>query len=763
MTEEMKQIINSKEKHIAVIARAGCVDRYTEYYNGNSWVKISEYNGEEVMQYNKDGTVSMVQPLRYIKEPCEVFYKINNQVLTAEHRVVTDNGIHILLELLIANADIKIPLTFNIESDVEYSVLDIVCLFGESQDNHIYTIKTSLNNKYMEELLKGISYGKSNSNYTSTYCFQFKVKPTKLNLNTLSKIDTKMVFEYLKNIFNIRNNTFVTVNKNKGEFFQLLCHLNGLKTILSIEGNTYMVKFENSKFDCINHVYDMSKRIEKTDYKYCFTVSSGMLVLRRDGQIFITGNSGKSYTMVEYIKAHPRDRILYLVYNKEMKEEFLKKIKDIDCRATVSTIHSLAYRWYIKHYGKKQFRNINIIDVKNILKGANLNYGDISLIKFYYNMWLTSGVENVEEMKSLLLSSDHIGLLYYVQRVWEYYLNSNTIQHNVYLKLFQLSKDKIEGYDTILLDESNDSNSVMLSILVNNLDKKIIAVGDPLQTINSFNFTQDGLGLLIKKYGFKEYNLSMSFRVSEQVADLASRYLTYMYDKPIKFYGCKFTKITKLDLTRATVDNPIHLLCRTRLGGLREILDLLDKSPEKKIYYVGGLKGFGLDEIRKLLNNNGNVFIGGQRVNVNTLRKMIIEAEKNDEVIDSEIQRIVSLYDFGKDKEYLLSKLEESEVTNRKQAEIIVGTSHSSKGGTYKNVMLGRDFKSIEDIKQSYKSIKETNNDYLIGLEESEINLIYVALTRATHCLDLNDILNKKSKQKNRISVKEFEGFSKRG
>ena len=763
MTEEMKQIINSKERHIAVVARAGCVDKDTEYYNGNTWVKISEYNGEEVMQYNQDGTVSMVQPLRYIKEPCEVFYKIHNQMLTAEHRVVTENGISTLLELLITNSDVKIPLTFGIESHVEYSVLDIICLFGEKQDNDMYTVKTSLNNKYMEELLNGISYGKFNSNCNSTYCFKFESQAEKLDLNTLSKIDTQMVFDYIRNICGVRNNTFITANKNKGEFFQLLCHLNGLKTILTVEGNTYMVKFENSKFDCINHIYDTSERVEKTEYKYCFTVPSGMLVLRREGQIFVTGNSGKSYTMVEYIKAHPRDRILYLVYNKEMKEEFSKKMRGIDCRATISTIHSLAYKWYIKKYGKKQFRNINIIDVKNILKGSSLEYGEISLIKFYYNMWLTSGVDRIDDMKDLLLSHDHIGLLYYVQKVWDYYLKSNIIQHNVYLKLFQLSKDKIEGYDTILLDESNDSNSVMLSILVNNLDKKIIAVGDPLQTINSFNFTQDGLGLLIDKYGFKEYNLSMSFRVSEQVADLASKYLTYMYDKPIKFYGCKFTKIAKLDLTKATVDNPIHLLCRTRLGGLREILDLLAKDPYKKIYYVGGLKGFGIDEIRKLLDNDGYVFIGGQRVNVNTLRKMIIEAEKNDEVIDSEIQRIVSLYDFGKEKEYLLSTLEESEVTNRKQAEIIVGTSHSSKGGTYKNVVLGRDFKSIEDIKQSYKNIKETNNDYLIGLEKSEINLIYVALTRATHFLDLNDILNKKSKQKDRISVNEFEGFSKRG
>lgn len=35
----------------------------------------------------------------------------------------------------------------------------------------------------------------------------------------------------------------------------------------------------------------------KDGYKYCFTVPTGMLVLRREDRIFITGNSGKSFTM----------------------------------------------------------------------------------------------------------------------------------------------------------------------------------------------------------------------------------------------------------------------------------------------------------------------------------------------------------------------------------------------------------------------------------------------------------------------------------
>lgn len=38
-------------------------------------------------------------------------------------------------------------------------------------------------------------------------------------------------------------------------------------------------------------------------YKYCFTVDSGMLILRRNNRIFITGNSGKTSTVLGAIKA----------------------------------------------------------------------------------------------------------------------------------------------------------------------------------------------------------------------------------------------------------------------------------------------------------------------------------------------------------------------------------------------------------------------------------------------------------------------------
>ena len=51
---------------ITILAgETGCVDGKTEFFNGHQWKPISEYEkGEKVLQYNIDGSASLVKPLR---------------------------------------------------------------------------------------------------------------------------------------------------------------------------------------------------------------------------------------------------------------------------------------------------------------------------------------------------------------------------------------------------------------------------------------------------------------------------------------------------------------------------------------------------------------------------------------------------------------------------------------------------------------------------------------------------------------------------
>lgn len=820
MTEEMKAIISAPEKHIAVIARAGCVDKDTEFFTGKGWKKISEYEeGDMVLQFNKDWTVELVKPKQYIKEPCDMMNGIISKygvdmVLSDEHRVIyVDNshgkkwGTQNILETTCSNMVYKqmknksgftgkFITTFKIkDGDYKYFSSDdeirlymavlsdgsiknkrtnyvVMHLKKQRKKDRLVSILKNLNMKYVEYHRK--------DGYTD-YSFHFD-KATKMfdfELLQINEHDRKVLFDeipywdgYYEEFKRNGDVIFFTSIKHNADFIQMLgASLNKRGSIdsddrigeeqLATNGKVYIRKsrcyrvgftdrtlisvgFHSNPENRFKNLYSY-KTLD--GYKYCFTVDSGMLILRRNDKIFVTGNSGKTFTMLEYIKARPNEKILFLVYNKEMQVDFSKRVKEVNIKnATVVTIHSLAYKWFIKKYGKRNFRNISIVDVKKALRLNKVEYKDLSMIKFYYDMFLCSDLD--DPFKLQLISDDDDVYLPYVKQLFEYYCEADTIQHNVYLKMFQLSKDKIEGYDTILADEVNDHNHCMLSIIENNLDKKVIMVGDPLQNLNSFNYTLDGLGYMIEKHKFKEYNLTMSFRISEDVASLSSRYLTYMYNENIRFHGNKHTKICKIDLARTTPQNQVHLLCRNRLGGLMEILSVLEVNKNKKIYYVGGLESFGLSDIEKLLQYSGYIYIGGEKFHISTLRRL-----KQEDIKDPEISKAVSLYDFGKKNEALLPLLRYTETTNKEEADIIVQTAHSSKGLTVKNVYIASDFKPIEELKKEMLLMKESGNEYLYNIAKSEINLIYVALTRATDYLDLNEVLNKKEKQTNRIDI----------
>ena len=76
-TDEQKSGIEAglKNNIILIHAAAGCVDCDTEFFTGTKWKRIADYQpGDQVLQYNEDGTANLVEPLRYIKQPAQKLY-----------------------------------------------------------------------------------------------------------------------------------------------------------------------------------------------------------------------------------------------------------------------------------------------------------------------------------------------------------------------------------------------------------------------------------------------------------------------------------------------------------------------------------------------------------------------------------------------------------------------------------------------------------------------------------------------------------------
>lgn len=631
MTEEMKAIVESNEKHIIVQAKAGCLPSNTKYFNGKEWKFISEYEeGELVLQFDPNNfKTKLVKPYRYIKQTND----------TGWYKISLESG------------------------------NSIIC-----SGNH------------------DILYYDDNLN-------PLKCKPMEFRKGSIAVIP-----------------------------------------------NTELIKERACKLD---KVLSIDKIDIGNTMEYCFTVNSGNLVVNQNGFIFTTGNCGKTSTIKEYIKSHPNEKILYTVFSSEMKKEADRSFKGLR-NVEVRTFHSLAYRWWVnknkntRYLGLdykqmlKQFKETTQLELKNMFTGYDLEYEDLKHILFYYNMYLCSDKLNIDDLE--LLDEEHDKYLQFVQMIYDYHKNHYVpVPHNFYLKEYSLS-NPVLYIDTLLSDEVQDLTDASLNILLSNLDKKIIAVGDSAQSIFNFMHCKNSLKVLKEKYGFKEYKLTNSFRISDTVAGMCSRLLKWFYEEDMGFRGENITKVVKLDILE-DYGEPITILSRTRIGGLLEVLNILDKFEDAKIYYYGGLEKYDLKIIENMINNKGFFFIDGERFHVNQLRKMVKEG-----LDDPVIKGIISRYDFIMKNEDCIELLKRTEVKSIDEANFCVNTLHSCKGSTYSIVKLAEDIGGVGNIKLRYRHYKENNLTYQAREMENQINLLYVGLSRATKYLDISKAFVKEDK-----------------
>lgn len=352
-TDQQKQGIKTILDNNVVLIQgyAGCVDCDTEYFNGSEWVKISDYKeGDKVLQYNKDGTANLVMPKAYIKKPCDSMWHFEtkyglNQCLTDEHRVVyeTSKGnlkIKSFEEVrnmhLNCNSGFtgKFYTTFNycgkgIElSEYEIRLMCAVICDGSFNSKTNYcriNLKKQRKKDRIENILNKLNknYKKTNKeNGFTVYCFYSPRREKEFTSywyncnNEQFKIICDEILYWDGCLIDDRTE-FSTTKKNTCDFIQFAFATQNKRVTIRVDerkGEEYITnnKIYTRKSNCYNlyisdknkigmgGFHDKSKKTKiipyktKDGYKYCFTVPSTMLVLRREGRIFVTGNTGKS-------------------------------------------------------------------------------------------------------------------------------------------------------------------------------------------------------------------------------------------------------------------------------------------------------------------------------------------------------------------------------------------------------------------------------------------------------------------------------------
>lgn len=331
-----------------------CVDDETEFFMGTGWKKISEYQeGDKVLQYNEDGTAELVEPEAYIHyESEDPFYLFDsyylNTCLTGNHDVVCkvipkgdcvipDEITKIKMEELYKiNESEKprycIPTTFKyggkVDEDPDFVFL-MLLIYGFSNCKYdektatltvrvsdicveegsefefvdfamkVDDVSTSIKNGIIEiscdKFRKYFSSYEDGSFYLSSdswFDLSCKCKKAVGNIIENNEYDFDLLFQNLDILHH--------GNKRQSDIdtLQFFYNSSGMWNIVpevkfvDEEDGYEFLRLDGFEGVDSPHYFEKGFEIIHKKEKFCFTVPSHMLVLRRGGKIFVTGNCG---------------------------------------------------------------------------------------------------------------------------------------------------------------------------------------------------------------------------------------------------------------------------------------------------------------------------------------------------------------------------------------------------------------------------------------------------------------------------------------
>lgn len=438
--------------------------------------------------------------------------------------------------------------------------------------------------------------------------------------------------------------------------------------------------------------------------------------------------TGKTSTLVRFALANPNSRMLYLAYNRAVRDEAEQKFPfNVECK----TSHQLAWPNFGRHYQQRLTGNLRITDVARQLNTRHWPLARVATLTL--NAFLCSadtqfGTQHLpDENVRSGLSSEKI--LAAAQLLWRESARQDgvfPVTHDVYLKLYQLSEpDLAKRWQTVLFDEGQDANPVTQALVLSQR-YNVVMVGDRHQQIYRFRGAENALDAE-QLADAEQLCLTHSFRFGPGVARVANMLLKRQ-GETLPLVGNGGEDIVVSSLPEQDKSTHIAVLSRTVAGVIGRALDA--SLAGKKVYWVGGIAGYKIEELEDLYWFSADM---PERMQSPLLAREYRNFEEFESVAratkDAEMNQGLRLLDQYFPLPQKLQVMREHAVTDESQAQVTVSTAHRSKGLEWPVVMLNDDFADITD-------------PLMVDSERTdETNLLYVAVTRAQQTLVLNDLL----------------------
>ncbi|MNM33612.1 RNA-splicing ligase RtcB [compost metagenome] len=326
----------------AVGVDIGCVDKETEFLSPDGWKRIDQWNGEQVLQYDEQtGVANWVIPQAYIRKPATTFFHLKtkygiDQMLSPDHRVFYRGTSRIK-----GAGQLKIATAQEVYDRHENNILGWGGTFLTSFNLAAQKSGIGLTDEEIRVMVMVMADGSFNSSGISNLCtlrFRKERKIAKaLQLLTEAEIDYRYhvseeaagdttvirfeapLREKTMEVFWAANpdqlriiadealdwdgtrdlNVYFTRDKTSADFMQYAMSASGARARLLVDnrqdgGIDYRV-FANPNTEVGLKATPKGniKVIDATgEEQFCFTVPTGLWVMRRNGCVVITGNCG---------------------------------------------------------------------------------------------------------------------------------------------------------------------------------------------------------------------------------------------------------------------------------------------------------------------------------------------------------------------------------------------------------------------------------------------------------------------------------------
>ena len=457
--------------------------------------------------------------------------------------------------------------------------------------------------------------------------------------------------------------------------------------------------------------------------------------------------SGKTSTCITAIKLiKPKNKVMFLAFNKSIAEELSQKLKDYP-NVEVRTSHSLGFaiirknvegeaeldEFKYRRYIKSNISELTTIDV-TLTKNQLYNYIEsiCALVDFArFNL-----AQTAEEVKSLAVKYD-VPIFFdecdVVIKVLEWgktELNSIDYADMVWLPVELSMNARAFQKDFIFIDECQDQSLMSIELFLKCFKRgtRFIAVGDEDQCINTFCGSSEEAFQYMKDYPkTSQFDLPICYRCPKTVVELAK---TLVPDIECREDAPKGDIIEKC--WTSSLRSGDMVLCRSKAPLLKVYTKLLRKGIQCHIkgQDIGTnlkklIEEVDIEELNTNLKSDG-VFVRLYD-NLFEIRNKLMESKGLDYQDATLTNYITNSYDMIKaltvlaenytTKTELLSHIDE--IFDETREGVILSTIHKAKGLEADNVYI-----LCNSSMPSSLAKKEWEKN-------AEQNLIYVAYTRA--------------------------------